>query len=226
MLLVSKCEAIRGKDNRKIIQFLHNAGSSSADLLHFVVHTEPLLPEAAQTKHEVIPKFSLEDFENTDLTFSGDILKQRFAMKKGIGEQSKTLGTQGVHDLKLKDMPDPHGHFQTIMDLFHLENVPVVILNVQDADGALIHPAEYSKIFTTALPVVAEVVMRLWTFAPNGKHETGSRIYQTTLKSLKLLPSNKVVTPELSPALGENPNVKGKQKADSATGSAGPSKKN
>jgi hypothetical protein len=66
-----------------------------------------------------------------------------------------------VHDWKLKDMPDPYGHYHTVMDLFQLDNVPIVILNVRDAEGALIHPAEYSKIFTTSLLVVAEVVMHL-----------------------------------------------------------------
>ncbi|KAG2051083.1 hypothetical protein BDR06DRAFT_1010636 [Suillus hirtellus] len=186
MLLVSKCEAARGKDNREIIQFLQSAGNSSTDPLHFVMHTEPLLPEAAEAKRETIPKFSLEDFENTDLTFSGDILKQKFSAKKGDSEVSTTEKTRGVHDWKLKDMPNPHGHYHTVMDIFQLENVPVVVPNVRDAEGALIHPAEYSKIFTTAMPVVAEVV--IWTFAPDGRREKGSRIYQTTLKSLKLLP--------------------------------------
>lgn len=75
---------------------------------------------------------------------------------------TSTDQSTGVLDWKLKDMPDPHGHYRTVMDLFQLESVPVVVPNVQDADGAPIHPAEYSKIFTKAMPVVAEVVMRLY----------------------------------------------------------------
>lgn len=81
MLLISKCESIRGKggylnrvsssigsrissDKREVIQFLCNAGSSSADPLHFVVHSDPLFPEAGEVKREVVPEFSLEDFES------------------------------------------------------------------------------------------------------------------------------------------------------------------
>lgn len=51
-------------DSREIIQFLRNAGNSGADPLHFVLHTEPLLPEAAEAKRDIIPEFSLEDFES------------------------------------------------------------------------------------------------------------------------------------------------------------------
>ncbi|KAG2123974.1 hypothetical protein BD769DRAFT_1389037 [Suillus cothurnatus] len=217
MLLVSKCEAARGKDNREIIQFLQNAGNSSADPLHFIVHTEPLLLEATEAKKEVIPEFSLEDFEN--------VLKQKFSAKKGNTVMSATEETRGVHDWKLKDMPDPYGHYHTVMDLFQLENMPIVVLNVRDAEGALIHPAEYSKIFTTSLLVVAEVVMRLWTFVPDSKQEKGLRIYQTTLKSLRLLPNDGLGAAPLCQASGKNVNVKGKQKADSAPGNASPVKK-
>ncbi|KAG1876933.1 hypothetical protein C8R48DRAFT_668951 [Suillus tomentosus] len=217
MLLVSKCEAARGKDNREIIQFLRSAGNSSADPLHFVVHTEPLLPEAAEAKRETIPEFSLEDFEN--------VLKQKFSAKKGDSEVSTTEETRGVHDWKLKDMPDPHGHYRTVMDIFQLENVPVVVPNVRDAEGALIHPAEYSKIFTTAMPVVAEVVMRLWTFAPDGRREKGSRIYQTTLKSLKLLPVGGGPLTSSAQGSGDGLTGKGKRKADSAGGNGGPARK-
>ncbi|KAG1764935.1 hypothetical protein EDD22DRAFT_951390 [Suillus occidentalis] len=225
MLLVSRCKGARGKDNCKIIQFLRNARNSSADPLHFVVHTEPLLPEAGEAKREIIPKFSLEDCENTDLTFSTDVLKQKFSGKKGEAEQPATDDIQGVHDWKLKDMPDPHGHYRTIMDCFQLETVPVVVPNVRDSDRALIHPAEYSKIFTKSMPVVAEVVMRLWTFAPDGKHEKGLRIYQTTLRSLKLLPNGELPNTTLAQGSGKNPNAKGKRKADSATSNRGPAKK-
>jgi hypothetical protein len=48
----------------KIIQFLRNAGNAGADLLHFVLHTEPLLPEAAEAKRDIFPEFSLKDFES------------------------------------------------------------------------------------------------------------------------------------------------------------------
>ncbi|KAG2099001.1 uncharacterized protein F5147DRAFT_777523 [Suillus discolor] len=195
MLLVSQCEAARGKDNHDIIQFLRNVGNSSADLLHFVLHLEPLLPEAGEVRREVVPKFSLEDFENTDLVFSGTCIDpdgelHRRAQTEVLGNTRYDVGWKSATDTDVSDLPDPHGHYHTMMDLFHLENVPVVVPNVRDANGALIHPADYSKIFTSAMPVVAEIVMRMWMFAPDGKREKGSRIYQTTLKSLKLLPKD------------------------------------
>lgn len=84
-------------------------------------------------------------------------------MRYDVGWISVTVSgvLVGVHGWKLKDLPDPHGHHHTIMDLFHLENMPVVVPNVQDVNGALIHPADYSKIFTSAMPVVAEIMMQL-----------------------------------------------------------------
>jgi hypothetical protein len=50
--------------------------------------------------------------------------------------------------LKLKDMSpgsDPYRHYRTVMDLFRLKNVPVVVLNVMDAEGVLINPTHYSQ---------------------------------------------------------------------------------
>ncbi|KAG2740841.1 hypothetical protein P692DRAFT_20880583 [Suillus brevipes Sb2] len=59
-------------DKHEVIQSLRNAGTSSIDPLYFMVHSDPLFPEAAETTCEVVPEFSLEDFENTDLTFTGE----------------------------------------------------------------------------------------------------------------------------------------------------------
>ncbi|KAG1819935.1 hypothetical protein EV424DRAFT_1539614 [Suillus variegatus] len=67
MLLISQCKAVQGK--------------------------EPLLPEAGEVRQEVVPEFSLEDFETTDLVFSGDILKQKFLGSKGDAEVCETEGT-------------------------------------------------------------------------------------------------------------------------------------
>ncbi|KAG1866010.1 hypothetical protein F4604DRAFT_1683001 [Suillus subluteus] len=83
MYLVSKCEKNRRADNHEVIQFLRSAGSSACDPLNFVVHTDHLFPQAGEVSREVVPEFSLEDFENTDLTWSGNVLKERFAAKKG-----------------------------------------------------------------------------------------------------------------------------------------------
>ncbi|KAG2151555.1 uncharacterized protein EDB93DRAFT_1103007 [Suillus bovinus] len=122
MYVVSACKKIR---------------KSSTDPLHFVVHTEPLFPEAAVSMYNVVPEFSLEDFENMDVTFTGDtdILKQRFS----------------------------------VIDLHGLDDVPVVVPNVRDADGSLIHPSEYSKQLDKGTPVAVEVLLQLTkTALPNG----------------------------------------------------------
>ncbi|KAG0693461.1 hypothetical protein DFH29DRAFT_1073241 [Suillus ampliporus] len=65
---------------------------------------------------------------------------------------------------------------------------PVVNPNIRDASGTLIHPLDCSKFFSMPMPVAVEVVTRLWTFAAHPKKPAGSRIYQTILKSLRLLP--------------------------------------
>ncbi|KAG2131550.1 hypothetical protein BD769DRAFT_1666585 [Suillus cothurnatus] len=225
MLLISKCESIRGQDNREVIQFLRNAGSSSADPLHFVVHTDPLFPEAGEAKREIVPEFSLEDFENTDLTFTGDILKEKFGGKKNCGESVPDGEERGVEDWKLMHMPDPQGHYHTVMKIFKLDEIPVVVPNVRDADGVLIHPSEYSQKLKSGQPVAVEVVMRLWTFAPDGKRPTGSRIYQTVLKSLKVLPLEKEGEAAHTKTPGYTADGKGKRKADGLGGHASPSKK-
>ncbi|KAG1804873.1 uncharacterized protein HD556DRAFT_1437043 [Suillus plorans] len=67
------------------------------------------------------------------------------------------------------------------------------------------------------MPVVVEVVMRLWTFAPDEQRPTGSRIYQTSLKSLRLLPLSgppKTLSPKPTEQAAD---PKGKRKADSSS---------
>ncbi|KAG1777602.1 hypothetical protein EV702DRAFT_1045344 [Suillus placidus] len=142
------------------------------DELDFVVHSDALFPEASESRGDVVPEFSLEDFENTDFTLTGDVLKDRFTLKKTAGGEEVGM-PKGVHNWTLKDLEDPQGHFKMVIDLYKLEKVPVVVPNVQDAAGNLIHPSEYSKHFTEVMPVAAEVVMRLqdqhWT--PNQRLE-------------------------------------------------------
>ncbi|KAG1765860.1 hypothetical protein EV702DRAFT_1204388 [Suillus placidus] len=161
MYLVSKCKKGRGADNCKVIQFLRSAGSSASDPLHFVVHTDHLFPQPGEVSREVVHEFSLEDFENTDLTLSGNVLKEWFAAKKGGCSTTTSNDEKEIGDWKLKDMDDPHGHLRTVMNLYNVDNVPVVVPEVRDAAGALIHPSEYSKKFGKGSPVAVEVVMRL-----------------------------------------------------------------
>ncbi|KAG2111344.1 uncharacterized protein F5147DRAFT_772061 [Suillus discolor] len=117
------------EDKCEVIQFMWNGGSSGTDPLHFVVHTEPLFPEAAVSMQEVVPEFSLEDFENTNVTFTGDVLKQQFSGKKekasacsfavGKGKccvvswECMLMGAE-VDGWTIKGMPDPQGHFKTV----------------------------------------------------------------------------------------------------------------
>ncbi|KAG2114774.1 uncharacterized protein F5147DRAFT_649923 [Suillus discolor] len=78
-----------------------------------------------------------------DVTFTGDtdVLKQQFS-----------------------------GHFKTVINVHGLEDVPMVVPNVRDVDGSLIHPSEYSKGLDKGTPVVVEVLLQLWTFGPENKH--------------------------------------------------------
>lgn len=61
----------------------------------------------------------------------------------------------------MKDMPDPQGLYQSAIELYGLEDVPVVVPNVRDAAGVLIHPSEYTRKITEAVPVVVDVNLRL-----------------------------------------------------------------
>jgi len=64
-----------------------------------------------------------------------------------------------------------------------------------------------------------------WTYTPDGKRPTGSRIYQTTLKSLKLLPlanGGESVSAKTTAQISKG---KGKHKADGQAGQGSPSKK-
>ena len=58
-------------------------------------------------------------------------------------------------------MPDPQGHYRSAIEMYGIEDVPVVVPNVRDAAGVLIHPSEYSQKFTMAIPVVVDVNLRL-----------------------------------------------------------------
>ncbi|KAG2337509.1 hypothetical protein BDR05DRAFT_1004995 [Suillus weaverae] len=201
MYVVSACEKIRKSDKH-----------------------EPLFPEASEPKREIVLEFSLEDFENTDVTFTRDVLKQHYSGKNKATVVRASLDGKDIDNWSVKDMPDPHGHFQTVKDLYGLDDVPVIVLNVRDTDGSLIHPSEYSKCLDNTTPVAMEVLLQLWTFGPENKHATGSRIYQTTLKSLHVLPltERKAGLPKSIDAPAD---PKGKCKADGPAPQGGPTKK-
>ncbi|KAG1768395.1 hypothetical protein EDD22DRAFT_844145 [Suillus occidentalis] len=160
LYLASICEKNRDRDNREVIPFMRSVRNSSTDELHFVVHSDALFPDASESRGDIVPEFSLEDFEDTDFTLTGDVLKDKFASKKTAGDDEVGM-PKGVHDWTLKDLEDPQGHFKTVINLYKLEKVPVMVPNMLDAVGNLIHPSEYSKHFTKLMPVAAEVVMRL-----------------------------------------------------------------
>ncbi|KAG1754020.1 uncharacterized protein EDB91DRAFT_1077668 [Suillus paluster] len=215
---------------REVIQLPRNAGTSSADPLHFVVHSDSLFPEATESSRDVVPEFPLDDFENTNVDFTGDILKQRFSPKRPAASAS-TANTP--KDWTMRDLPDPSGHFRTVLNLYNVENVPVVVPNVCDAAGSLIHPTQYGKHFASSQPAVVEVEMRLWIFAPVSKCSTNTQIYQIILKSLRLLPLTgtpkavltKAVDPSSSPTEPSTPDNKAKRKVVAPAGQASPVKK-
>lgn len=51
-------------DKREVIPFMRSAGNSLMDELHFVVHSDALFPEATESRGDLVPEFSLEDFES------------------------------------------------------------------------------------------------------------------------------------------------------------------
>ncbi|KAG1743157.1 hypothetical protein EDD22DRAFT_851518 [Suillus occidentalis] len=163
MYLGSKCEKEREADKREVVQFIQSAGT--ANECQFTINTKHLFPDTLEATQKPMPKFSLEDFENTDVRFTADIA-----------------------DWTLKDMLDPQGLYQTAIELYPIEDVPVVVPNVRDSAGVLIHPSEYTQKITVPVPVVVDVNLQLWTFGPNERRPYGSHVYQTGLRSMRLLP--------------------------------------
>ncbi|KAG1769239.1 hypothetical protein EDD22DRAFT_843733 [Suillus occidentalis] len=183
--------------------------------------------DASESRGDIVPEFSLKDFEDTDFTLTGvcaDVLKDKFASKKTTGDDEVGM-SKGVHDWTLKGLEDPQGHFKTVINLYKLVKVPVMVLNMLDAAGNLIHPSEYSKHFTKLMPVAAEVVMCLWTFAPDNKRPTGSHIYQTTLRSLWLLPQFEPEIEVQTKTGSVHLDPKGKRKVDGPADGGSPAKK-
>ncbi|KAG2111343.1 uncharacterized protein F5147DRAFT_772060 [Suillus discolor] len=112
-----------------------------------------------------------------------------------------------------------------MIDVHGLDDVPVVVPNVWDADRSLIHPSEYSKRLDKGTPVTVEVLLQLWTFGPENKCPTGSRIYQTTLKSLCILPLTERPKTLVPNGVGMPTDPKGKCKADGPPAQGGPTRK-
>ncbi|KAG1781293.1 hypothetical protein EV702DRAFT_1042413 [Suillus placidus] len=133
--------------------------------------------------------------------------------------------TAGVTDWTLKDMPDPQGLYQTAIELYGLEDVPVMVPNIRDAVGVLMHPSEYTQKITGPVPVIVDVNLQLWTFGPDERRPYGSRVYQTGLRSMKLLPMTGAAKDLFTKPATKAAEGKGKRKADGPTGQASPGKK-
>ncbi|KAG2124016.1 hypothetical protein DEU56DRAFT_917230 [Suillus clintonianus] len=222
MYLGSECEKKRKSDGREVVQFMRSAGPTPGAERQFIVSTDHLFPDAAEITQEAVPEFSLEDFENTDVRFTAEVIKERFSPKK---KDNANSASRGASDWTLKDMPDPQGHYRSAIELYGIEDVPVVVPNIRDAAGVLIHPSEYSNKFTTAMPVVVDVNLRLWTFGVDERRTAGSRVYQTGLRSMKLLPLTGAAKGLFTSAPTKAAEGKGKRKADGPAGQGSPTKR-
>ncbi|KAG1876569.1 hypothetical protein DFJ58DRAFT_721033 [Suillus subalutaceus] len=106
-----------------------------------------LFPDAAGATQEAVPEFSIEDFENADVRFIAGVIKEWFsAQEEGI---------------EWGYMLDPQGFYQSAIQLYGIADVPVIVPNVRNAVGVLIHPSEYSRKITAPEPVVVDVNLRL-----------------------------------------------------------------
>ncbi|KAG2134228.1 hypothetical protein BD769DRAFT_1665257 [Suillus cothurnatus] len=220
MYLGSKCEKEREADKREVIQFMRSAGTTNER--QFTIHTEHLFPDASEATQETVPEFSLEDFESTDMRFTADVIKERFSPKK---KKVPTRAERGIADWTLKDMPDPQGLYRSAIEHYALEDVPVVVPNVRDAAGLLMHPSEYTQKITGPVPVVVDVNLRLWTFGPDERRPNGSRVYQTGLRSMRLLPTTGAAKGLFTKPATKATEGKGKRKADGPAGQASPAKR-
>ncbi|KAG1849507.1 hypothetical protein F4604DRAFT_1687398 [Suillus subluteus] len=111
---------------------------------------------------------------DTDVRFTAGMIKERFSPKKKASNGAV------------------RGLYQYAIQLYGIEDVLVIVPNVRDATGVLIHPSECSQKITAPVPVMVDVNLRLWTFGPDEKRLNSSRVYQTGLRSMGLLPTTGV----------------------------------
>lgn len=72
---------------------------------------------------------------------------------------------------------------------------------------------------------LADPVAHRWTFAPDERRPYGSRVYQTGLRSMRVLPTTGAAKGLFTKAAAKATDAKGKRKADGPAGQASPAKR-
>ncbi|KAG1864828.1 hypothetical protein F4604DRAFT_1905289 [Suillus subluteus] len=165
-------------------------------------------------------------FLHASLLLGASMIEERFSPKK----KASNGAMRGITDWTLKDMLDPRGLHQSGIELYGIEDVPVMVPNVRDAAGVLIYPSKYSQKITAPVPVVCKgsrvhLPDYSWTLGPDGKRPNGSRVYQTRLRSMRLLPTTGAARCLFNKPATKITDAKGKRKADGPAGQTSPAKR-
>ena len=65
-------------------------------------------------------------------------------------------------------MPDPQNRFSNLLADRDFTNVKIIVPDVRDGNGALIHPGEYAQKLKTGMVVTVDVVLKMRVVtAPN-----------------------------------------------------------
>ncbi|KAG1860299.1 hypothetical protein DFJ58DRAFT_874539 [Suillus subalutaceus] len=147
------------------------------------------------------------------------MIEERFSPKR----KASNGAMRGITDWTLKDMLDPRGLYQSGIELYGIEDVPVMVPNVRDAAGVPIYPSKYSQKITAPVHVVVGV--DFWTLGPDEKHPNDSRVYRTGLRSMRLLPTTGAAKYLFNKPATKTTDAKGKRKADGPAGQTSPAKR-
>ncbi|KAG1859032.1 hypothetical protein DFJ58DRAFT_876056 [Suillus subalutaceus] len=129
---------------------------------------------------------------------------------------------EGTTDWMLKNMLDTQGLYQSAIQLYGIEDLPVIVPNVRDAAGMLIHPSEYSQKITASVTVVVEARSGLLVLTRSIRT---ARVYQTAFRFMRLLPTAGVAWGLFNKPATKATDVRGKRKADRPAGQALPAKR-
>ncbi|KAG1845663.1 hypothetical protein F4604DRAFT_1907997 [Suillus subluteus] len=160
---------------------------------------------------------------NTDVRFTAmllgaGVIKERFPPKKEVFNGA----VRGTTEWTPKDMLDTQGLYRSAIQLYGIEDLPVIVPNVRDAAGMLIHPSEYSQKITASVTVVVEARSGLLVLTRSVRT---ARVYQTAFRFMRLLPTAGVAWGLFNKPATKATDVKGKRKADRPAGQALPAKR-
>ncbi|KAI6038046.1 hypothetical protein EDC04DRAFT_2698632 [Pisolithus marmoratus] len=205
-----------GNKNATVMPFWYTYDPSRGDHYALVVTTDALFMNLPHVNSMAAPKVTHADVGKSTILLSPSKARAASSAQASADAAVTICGgaahkTSAPKALMLRDLPDPHGRYVGLLKTYGaLAATKVTIPDVRDRQGVLITPAEYHNKISDGDIVEVEVILKLWSIPPNPKgNPNGSRVYQTILCSLKLLPFHAYSQENVFSATD-----KGKRKAD------------